>query len=224
MTFDKIFKKSFLQAVNMGDVSLKSVALTMVIASVLAAYVFFIYRIVTRKTFYNKNFNISLALIAVIVTAIIITIQSSIVVSLGMVGALSIVRFRTAIKDPMDLAFLFWSIAIGIICGAGLPGIAIVTSVVITVGVFVLDMIPVAKVPILLVVNAENKDAYDPIIEAVQKNTKAYYVKSKTIEKGHLDLIVEVRTKDTNGLLESVSDIGGIQRCSLLSHDGEVTF
>ena len=100
--------------------------------------------------FYSKNFNISLAVMSLITAAIILAMQSNLVISLGMVGALSIVRFRTAIKDPMDLAFLFWSISIGIICGAGLYEIALVTSVGVTVFILVLDMLPVGKAPICL--------------------------------------------------------------------------
>lgn len=105
MSFSDVFKKSFLEGYVSIDISPKMIAVTMLITAVFAVYLFFVYRIFVRKTFYNKNFNISISLIAMITAAIIMTIQSSIVVSLGMVGALSIVRFRTAIKDPMDLVF-----------------------------------------------------------------------------------------------------------------------
>ena len=107
MNFGDIFKKSFLEAISTGDISWKWILFITLITCLFAAYIFFAYRIITRKTFYNKSFNISLAAIAIIVAAIVISIQSSLVVSLGMVGALSIVRFRTAIKDPVDLVFLF---------------------------------------------------------------------------------------------------------------------
>jgi uncharacterized membrane protein YhiD involved in acid resistance len=190
----------------------------------MAVYIFAVYRIVTRKTFYNKNFNISLAAVAVIVAAVIMTIQSSIVVSLGMVGALSIVRFRTAVKDPMDLVFMFWAISIGIICGAGLPGIAVASSVVLTIGIVVLNAIPVAKSPLLLILNADNKEIRGEILETISKNTRVYHIKSQTIESGRLDMVIEVRTRDGGGLVDSVSGIDGIMRCSLVSHDGEVTF
>jgi uncharacterized membrane protein YhiD involved in acid resistance len=224
MSFNDIFKKSFLKTINTGDVSLNTIILTFLIVCIFAAYIFAVYRIVTRKTFYNKNFNISLAAITIIVAAIIMTIQSNVVVSLGMVGALSIVRFRTAIKEPMDLVFLFWSIAIGIICGAGLPGIAVAASLVLTVGILVLDAIPVAKAPLLLVIHATDKEIREEILEAVRNNTRIFHVKSQTMETKQLDMIVEVRTKEGNALIDSIERIEGVTRCSLVSHDGEVTF
>lgn len=224
MTFNDIFKNSFLTTTNTGDLSLKTIATVLLMTCVLAAYIFVVYRLVTRKTFYNKNFNIALAAIAVIVAAIIMTIQSNIVISLGMVGALSIVRFRTAIKDPMDLVFLFWSIAVGIICGANLIGIAVITSIALTIGIFILDAIPSSKAPMLLIVNAHDKTIRDAVIDAVKANCKVYHIKSQTMERDRLDIIVEVRTNDGPALVDSVSAIEGIDRCSLVSHDGEVTF
>ena len=113
MSFSDIFKRSFLEGFTSLDINIYTAASAMIITSIIACYIFIVYRLVTRKTFYSKTFNISIAVIAVITSAVIITIQSSIVVSLGMVGALSIVRFRTAVKDPMDLVFLFWSIVVG---------------------------------------------------------------------------------------------------------------
>ncbi len=224
MTFKDIFKDSFLEAVNTGDFSLKHIAAILLITSILAAYIFFVYRFITQKTFYNKNFNISLAAITVIVAAIIMTIQSSIVISLGMVGALSIVRFRTAIKDPMDLVFLFWAISIGIICGAGLFGIAILSSLVLTVGILVLEWLPVSKAPLLLIINSDDKEIKEAVINTIKANTKAFQIKSQTINNGRFDMIVEVRTKTPDELLNAVSSLSGIAKCSLISHDGETTF
>ena len=148
MSFSDIFKKSFLDGVSSKDINTYTAGTARMITCVLAPYIFVVYRVLTRKTFYSKSFNISLAGIALITSGIILTIQSSIVVSLGMVGALSIVRFRTAIKDPMDLMFLFWSIAVGIICGVGMAEIAIMLSIILTVGILVLNGLPVAKAPL----------------------------------------------------------------------------
>ena len=224
MTFGEIFKKSFLASFNTGDLSLKFIALSLAATCFFAVYIFFVYRLVTRKTFYNKSFNISLAANTIIVTAIILTIQSSIVLSLGMVGALSIVRFRTAIKEPMDLTFLFWSISVGIICGAGLIGIAFAATILITLAVVVLDYLPVAKVPLILIVSASDKNAKHDIIQAVEKNVKNYTVKSQVVENNRLDLVIEVRTSKNDALIDCVTNIENVSRCSLLSHDGEVTF
>ena len=118
MSFKDIFKKSFLEGFASTEITTLTVVTALGVACLLALYIFFVYRVVTRKTFYSKNFNITLAGVTVITASLILTMQSSVVLSLGMVGALSIVRFRTAIKEPMDLMFLFWSISVGIICGA----------------------------------------------------------------------------------------------------------
>ncbi len=159
MSITDIFKKSFLDGYSSADINIYTASAAMLVACCMGLYIFVVYRVLTRKTFYSKTFNISLAAITVITTAVIITIQSSIVVSLGMVGALSIVRFRTAVKDPMDLAFLFWAIVAGIICGVGMAEIAIIMSLLLTVGIVVLDKLPVAKAPMILVVNASDPDA-----------------------------------------------------------------
>ena len=224
MNFSDIFKKSFLQSINTGDISVRYALITIAITCIFATYVFFAYRFLTRKVFYDKSFNISLFAITVIVASIVITIQSSLVVSLGMVGALSIVRYRTAIKSPMDLVFMFWAIAIGIICGAGLPGIAIIASIVLTVGIVLLDLIPIAKVPLLLVVYSEKKEMKDVITEQISNNTKSYKIKSQTVERDRLSMVVEVRVKEQNSLIENVCSVDGVTRCSLMNHDGEVTF
>jgi len=155
---------------------------------------------------------------------LILTMQSSVVLSLGMVGALSIVRFRTAVKDPMDLAFLFWSISVGIICGAGLAQVAVILSVVITVGILVLDQMPVAKAPMILVVNASDLDAEEAIVEVVKKYVKHVQVKSRNMTDVSLDLVMELRTGEGSALVREVKSVTGVTAVSLLAHDGEVTF
>lgn len=224
MSMQEIFKKSFLNDINMSNVSTESILVTLFITLVLSLYIFFIYRIITRKNFYNKNFNISLAALALITAAIIITIQSSIVVSLGMVGALSIVRFRTAVKDALDLVFLFWAIAVGIICGVGLFQVAGIVSIVVTILIFALDMLPVAKVPMILVVRAGSKDLQEEIVQCVSENANHWKVKSRNITGNKLNMIIEIRTKQENDLLEDISNLSGVEYVSLLDHDGEVTY
>ena len=155
-TFSDIFKKSFLENWNSQNINLGTVALCLTVTALIALYLFLLYRIVTRKTFYSKSFNISLVGVALITSAIIVTIQSNIVISLGMVGALSIVRFRTAIKNPLDLMFLFWAISVGIICGAGHSLYAVCLSIILTIVVLLLDWIPVVKAPMILVINASD--------------------------------------------------------------------
>lgn len=224
MTFSEIFKKSFLDGFTSQDINIYTAAAAMLIASLLALYIFVVYRVLTRKTFYSKSFNISLAGISLITCGIILTIQSSIVVSLGMVGALSIVRFRTAIKDPMDLMFLFWSIAVGIICGVGMAEIALLLSLILTVGILVLNGLPVAKAPLMLVVNASDLNAEAAVMEVVGKYAKFHTIKSRNMTKSSLDMIVELRTGEGSALVRELLAIASVESASLLSHDGEVTF
>jgi len=224
MTFADMFKKSFLEGFTSTDINIYTAAVAMLAASFLAVYVFLVYRILTRKTFYSKNFNISLVGIALITAGIILTIQSSIVVSLGMVGALSIVRFRTAIKDPLDLMFLFWAIAIGIICGVGLAEIAVLLSLILTMGLFILNHIPVAKAPMILVVNASSLDSEEIIMDVVKRCAKNSTVKSRNMSGSSLDLIVELRTSEGNKLVRDIMNLPSVVSASMMTHDGEVTF
>lgn len=224
MSTKDILKNSFLESIAAADVTPQEIFLVMLITTVLALYIFCIYRVLTRKTFYNKSFNIALAALALITAGIILTIQSSIVVSLGMVGALSIVRFRTAIKDPMDLVFLFWSISIGIICGARLYVIAVIVSIFVTILLFVLDKLPVAKAPKILVVNADGMDAEDKILETVERLAGYYRVKSRSLSADQLDMVLELRVKQEKELVSGINEIEEVRAVSLLAHDGEVTF
>lgn len=224
MNFSDIFKKSFLNELSTADISFRFIVLSLGLCCLFAAYIFFVYRITTRKTFYDKNTSLSIALTSVVVCAIILTIQSSLVVSLGMVGALSIVRFRTAIKNPMDLLFMFWSIAVGIICGVGLPIIAIVVSFALTAGIIFFTLLPVAHSPLLLIVNADTLSAKEPILNAVKAGTVAYTVKSQVAEHDRLSLVLEVRIQKNADLIGDISSLEHVTRASLLSHDGEVTF
>lgn len=222
--FSDIFKKSFLEGFTGGDISTGRIAATLCVTALIALYIFVIYRVVSRKTFYSKTFNISLVALAVITAAIILAMQSNLVISLGMVGALSIIRFRTAIKDPMDLVFLFWSISIGIICGAGLYEIALLTSLLVTAGILFLDMLPTSKAPMMLVVNAVQLEVESAVLDAVKGNGKVCKVKSRNYSAGHLDLIIEVRVAKEAELVSAVSKLEGVSAVSLISHDGEVTF
>ncbi|MBP5157375.1 MAG: DUF4956 domain-containing protein [Treponema sp.] len=223
-TFKDIFKKSFLQGFSRYDSSPENIIIAFAVATVFALYIFFAYRLLTRKTFYSKSFNIALVALALITTSVILAIQSNIVISLGMVGALSIVRFRTAIKEPMDLVFLFWSIATGIICGAGFAEIAAVLAFVLTLALFFLDRLPVGRAPKILLVSATGYDAEGAVLELVKKHCRYYAVKSRTLSGGQMDLVLEVRTESEGQLAKEVAALQEVISSSLLSHDGEVTY
>ena len=224
MSFKDIFKKSFLEGYSGTEISTLTIVVALAIACAIALYIFLVYRVVTRKTFYSKSFNISLAGVTVITTAIILTMQSSVVLSLGMVGALSIVRFRTAIKDPMDLMFLFWAIGAGIICGAGLAQVAVIVSVVLTLGILILDRFPIAKAPMILVVNCNDPDAEAAVSAVVAQYAKHFNVKSRNMTDTTLDLVLELRTEQGSMLVRDITRLTNVISASLIAHDGEVTF
>ena len=225
MSFKDIIKKSFLQEYAQSQMDVKTIVLAIAVTCLLAIYIYIVYRVVTKKSFYSKSFNISLAALAVLTAAIILTIQTSIVVSLGMVGALSIVRFRTAIKEPMDLVFLFWSISVGIICGAGIFGLAAVVSVAVTILILVLDIVPQAKAPQILMISYEEDDAvYENIQAALKEHTGHFEEKSMTITNGNVNCAYELRTSDGKALCSSLSGLDKVYSVSLLKHNGEVTY
>ena len=224
MTFKDVLKKSFVNSFTVADLSFSEIAVIFGITLLFALYIFWTYRIFARKSFYNKSFNISLAAVAMITAAIIITIQSSIVVSLGMVGALSIVRFRTAVKDPLDLVFMFWALAVGIICGVGLFNVAGILSVVVTVMIFVLDKFPVAQAPMILMVQTMYCDMEKDISSIIARYTKYYKVKSRNITPDQTSIVVELRVKDGSALVQELSGLEGISYVSMIDHDGEVTY
>ena len=224
MSIEDILKKVFREGWEGMEIGLEAAIAVMAVTAILALYIFLIYRLMTKKSFYSRSFNVSLAGVSLITAAIVLTIQSNIVISLGMVGALSIVRYRTAIKDPIDLMFLFWSISVGIICGAGLAEIAIVLSVVLTVAVLLLEILPDGKAPMILVVNSTDLEAEEDILEAAKEYAKRPKVKSRNMTAQSLDLTIELRTSQGAELLKNVMEVDGVSYASLLSHDGEVTF
>ena len=225
MGFRDILKTSFLESYNLTDMTTTDIFIAMLIACLIGLFIFLVYRVVTRKAFYSRSFSISLVVLAMLTTAIILTIQSSIVVSLGMVGALSIVRFRTAVKDPMDLVFLFWSICAGIICGVGLFELAVLTSVSVSLVIAVLELLPAVRLPMILIINSSEKSGEKAILEVIKNYTKSYKVKSRNITNQGLDMIIELRIKkDCEDLIQEIQALAGVASASLLLHEGESTY
>lgn len=224
MNFSDIFSKAFVEGFSNTDLGFMEIMMVFGMAVLLGGYIFLVYRSVTKTTFYSRHFNISLAVQPVIVAAIILAVQSSIVISLGMVGALSIVRFRTAVKDPIDLTFLFWSISAGIICGAGLGEIAVAASLTVTVMILFLDNVKMARMPMLLILNLSNLDAEEEILGIVSEYCKYKKVKSRNLTKDMVHMIVELRTDRNSELLKALEGKESISSVTLMEHDGEATF
>ncbi len=224
MSIKDAIKKSVLQEFTDPAVTMGDIAASLGMAAVLALYIYLIYKLVTRSAFYSRDFNKSLAMLPVITAGILLAMQSSFVISLGSVGALSIVRFRNAVKDPMDLVFLFWSISIGIVCGAKLYALAVLLSLVLTVLVFVLDFIPAAKSPMLLVMNGSDANVEAALQPILKQQAKAAHVKSRNLTTAGIDLIVELRPNDPAALVQACAALPGVQSVSLLDHDGQIRY
>ncbi len=222
MGFIDLLKKAFMEGYATSSITLQTVLMCIGCTVLIAIYIYFIYKIINRNAFYNKGFNISLVIIAVITAAIILTIQSNIVVSLGMVGALSIVRFRTAIKDPMDLAFLFWSISAGIICGAGFAGIAVVASLFVTLLIVLFSSSFKAASTLMLVVNADSHKREDEIMKAVREFCKYSRTRARNVSKNGLNIAIEVKTNKPSELIDKLIKMDFVTDASLVENDSEI--
>lgn len=218
-----IIQKSFLEGYATSDIQIGTIFICMLCTTIIAAYVFLIYKQINKNSFYNRNFNLSLMGMAVLTAAIILTIQSNIVVSLGMVGALSIVRFRTAIKDPMDLVFLFWAIGVGIICGAGFAMIAVIASLALTVIIVLFSMLPNAKGNLILVINAVSFENEKQIMQIIKENCSYFKIRARNVTKTNLNLAVEIQTVKEDVLIQNLIVMDEVISASLVEHDGEVT-
>ena len=217
-----LLKKAFMEGYATSSITIATVLMCIGCTMAIAIYIYLIYKIVNRNSFYNKGFNISLVIIAVITAAIILTIQSNIVVSLGMVGALSIVRFRTAIKDPMDLAFLFWSISAGIICGAGFAGIAVVASLFVTVLIILFSASFKSASTLVLVVNAQSNSNEEEIMKVVREFCKYSRIRARNVSKSGMNMAVEVKTSKPSELIAKLMNLSCISDASLVENDREI--
>lgn len=222
MSFNDIIKNSVLKAFSTPGFSTTNAVISLGICFCVAVYIYFVYRFISRTTFYDKSFNVSMAMISVIVTGIILAMQANLIISLGMVGALSIVRFRTAIKEPLDLLFLFWSISTGIICGAGLYELVILVALVCTMGILFLQVLPIKASPYLVIINAQDKAAETDILSIIKKYSPRFKIDSKNIGQHGMDLIVEIRSKKATQLVDELSEIKLVSSASLLYHDSPV--
>ena len=222
MGFNDIIKNSVLNVFSTPGFSTTNAVISLGACFLIAVYIYFVYRFISRTTFYDKSFNVSMAMISVIVTGIILAMQANLIISLGMVGALSIVRFRTAVKEPMDLLFLFWSISTGIICGAGLYELAVLVALVCTMGILFLQVVPIRTSPYLVIINAQDKAAESDILAVIHKYSPRYKIDSKNVRQKGMDLIVEIRSKNANKLVDELSEIELVSTASLLYHDAPV--
>ncbi len=220
--FSDIFRNSFLDKFS-SDVSTTTICITLGFAFVVSVFVYFVYKLTSKNILYSKKFNATMCLISIVTAAVVLSMQSNIVVSLGMVGALSIIRFRTSIKEPRDLLFLFWSISNGIIIGAQVYEIAFILAIVLTIGMLFYDLLPQNKVPYLLIIsiNGTNDDEIKKLLD--DKKVK-YKIKSKNISNSKTSLIYEIRGKDQSIDISSISELDEVNEVNLLTQDGECQY
>lgn len=221
-TFKDVFKSDFLNASNLKSFSVIDTVIALGLALVIGLFIYLTYKKTYKGVMYSASFGISLIALSMITTLVILAVTANIVLSLGMVGALSIVRFRTAIKEPMDIAFLFWAIAAGIVLGAGLIPLAVIGSAIIGIVIFVFSNLKtVGSIPYILVVNCAFQ-AEETVISTIKSSTNRYILKSKTVTRNGLELTYEVRVKDKEAhAINKLIRINGVTNAVLVSYNGE---
>ncbi len=220
MSFSDIFKTNFLEQAK--TFSITDMCISLGLSFIVGLFIFFIYKKTFNGVMYSSGFGLSLIIMTMITSLVILAVTSNVVLSLGMVGALSIVRFRTAIKEPMDIAFLFWAIAVGIVLGAGLIALAITGSVFIGLILLIFANKKSNDQPYLLIVNCTNDDAEDNVLNVLKSGVKKYRVKAKTVSENGIELTLEVRLKEqTSKFVNMVSSANGVSNAVLVSYNGE---
>ena len=220
MNFNDIFKSSFLE--NMTSVTLFDMAVALVLAFLLGMFIFLVYKKTFSGVMYSSSFGVTLVALTMISTLVILAVTSNVVLSLGMVGALSIVRFRTAIKEPLDNAFLFWSIAVGIVLAAGLIPLAVIGSAVIGVMLLVLANRKGHANPYILVVRCDGQKSEQQVKGYLDRETARCVVKSKTVQRGSVELQLEIRLRsDDTGFINVLTEMPGVSSAALVSYNGD---
>ncbi len=219
LSFNDIIKNSVIQSSFLGNYSIQDIVSVILVTLIVSLFMFFIYKKTYSGNVYSHKFNVSLVIMALITSEIILTISSNLVLSLGMVGALSIVRFRTAVKEPLDIVFMFWSIAIGITTGARLYALSIISSLLIGLVIMVLLKYKNTNNIFLLIIQYKSNSSAKVISELNKIN---YKIKSKTISHELVELTVELKIIGTGfDLLEIISEIEGVSNVSLVNYNGE---
>ena len=220
MSFNDIFKSSFLE--NVTAVSLPDMALALALSFCLGLFIYFVYKKTYSGVMFSRTFGGSLVAMTMITTMVILAVTSNVVLSLGMVGALSIVRFRAAIKEPMDIAFLFWAIAGGIVLAAGMIPLAIVGSVIIGLILIVFCNRKSTEKPFIAVITCEDAEAEKRVQQYLNGQVKKAVVKSKSAQKGNIELSYEVSLKGNDtGFITTLSDMEGVNSAVLVSYNGD---
>ena len=220
MSFNDIFKSSFLESVS--EFSITDTILGLIAALVIGLFIFVIYKKTLTGVMYSTGFALTLVGLSLVTTLVIMAVTSNVVLSLGMVGALSIVRFRAAIKEPVEIVFLFWSLAVGIVIGAGMIPLAIIGSVIIGLILLLFANRKIHNNPYILVLSLEDEDAENNALILLKQNVEHYIVKSKTVNNSGIELTAELRTKNaTTAFVNQIQSVSGVLNATLVSYNGE---
>lgn len=193
----------------------------LLVTGVLALYEFIVYQIILHRSLYNKAFNISIAVLPFFIATIILCLQSNLVITLGTIGALAIIRFRTAVKDPVDLIFILWAIHIGITCGCQLFEMAVVTSLVATIVLVILNRINIVMKSHILVVHCQFAENENNLVDLLKKYTRRYRVKSRNHTEKGMDFVFEIVTREAAALAGELEKADGVERFSLMEYDSD---
>jgi len=220
MNFSDVFKSSFLE--NVTEFSIIDTCIGMVFALVIGLFIFMIYKKTFSGIMYSTGFAMSLIGLSLVTTLVIMAVTSNVVLSLGMVGALSIVRFRAAIKEPMEIVFLFWSLAVGIVIGAGMIPLAVIGSLMIGIIFVVFANQKTKNIPYLIIVNCDDEKAEESALNIIGNTVDKYIVKSKVVSVAGIELTAEIRVKDTaTSFVNRVNEINGVNGVTLVTFNGE---
>lgn len=221
-TKDVIKSSVYESIVGGGALTASSIIFILVIAAIIGIYIFAVYKLTSKAAFYSRDLNVTIAGLPVIVAAIMVAMQSNLIVSLGMVGALSIVRFRNAVKNPLDLLYLFWTISAGIICGVGLKLLAVILCVMMTVLILVLQMIPNSRgTSILIIRTGDDTVDWDEVEHILNNYGKRVKEKSNSYQSGETEVIYELITSRQAELMKELKEHKELQQIHFLDHDGE---
>lgn len=220
MSFSDVFKSSFLE--NIKEFSALDTLIGMIFALVLGLFIFVIYKKTFSGIMYSTGFGMSLVGLSLVTTLVIMAVTSNVVLSLGMVGALSIVRFRAAIKEPMEIVFLFWSLAVGIVIGAGMIPLAVIGSVIIGVILIAFVSKKFQSTPYIIVIDCDDEKAEESAMSLIEKSVDKFLVKSKTVNKEGIELTAEIRVKDqATSFVNKISAVEGINGATLVTYNGD---
>lgn len=220
MSFNDIFKSSFLE--NITEFSILDTVIGLAAALVIGLFIFVIYRKTLTGVMYSTGFALTLVGLSLVTTLVIMAVTSNVVLSLGMVGALSIVRFRAAIKEPVEIVFLFWSLAVGIVIGAGMISLAVIGSAIIGVILLLFANRRIHSDPYILVASCADEAAETAVLELLTKAAARCIVKSKTVTAAGIELTAELRTRDAStGFVNQIAALPGVENATLVSFNGE---